>query len=77
MNYSIANGQQKRTLSVNDLAGGNAVMARNLSGGVCAIGTMTALTVSNCALPREAFQQQILQLTELQFVLHKQLHLQI
>jgi len=50
MNYSIANGQQKRTLSVNDLAGGNAVMARNLSGGVCAIGTMTALTVSNCAL---------------------------
>jgi plastocyanin len=50
MNFSLTNGQQKRTLSVNDLAGGNAVMARNLSGGVCAIGTMTALTVSNCAL---------------------------
>ncbi|HRF99754.1 MAG TPA: PKD domain-containing protein [Bacteroidia bacterium] len=50
MNYSIANGQSKRVLSVNDLAGGNAIMARNLTGGVCAIGTMTALTSSNCAL---------------------------
>jgi PKD repeat protein len=50
MNYSISNGQQKRTLSVNDLAGGNAVMTRNLSGGACAIPAMTALTASNCAL---------------------------
>ena len=44
------NGQQKRTLSVNDLSGGNAVMARNLSGCVCAIVTMAALTVRTCAL---------------------------
>ncbi len=50
MNYSISNGQQKRTLSTNDLAGGNAIMTRNLSGGACAISAMTALTASNCAL---------------------------
>jgi PKD repeat protein len=50
MNYSIANGQSKRVLSVNDLAGGNAVMTRNLTGGVCAISAMTALTASNCTL---------------------------
>jgi len=50
MNYSLTNGQQKRTLSVNDLAGGNAIMARNLSGGVCANSTMIGLTASNCAL---------------------------
>ncbi|MCF8424973.1 MAG: PKD domain-containing protein, partial [Bacteroidia bacterium] len=50
MNYSLTNGQQKRTLSVNDLAGGNAIMARNLSGGVCTNATMTGLTASNCAL---------------------------
>ena len=50
MNYSIANGQSKRVLSVNDLAGGNAVMTRNLTGGVCAISAMTALTASNCTI---------------------------
>ena len=50
MNYSIANGQSKRVLSVNDLAGGNALMTRNLTGGVCAISAMTALTASNCTI---------------------------
>ena len=50
MNYSLTNGQQKRTLSVNDLAGGNAIMARNLIGGVCSNSTMIGLTASNCAL---------------------------
>jgi PKD repeat protein len=50
MNYSISNGQSKRVLSVNDLAGGNAVMARNATGGACAIPAMTALTSSNCVL---------------------------
>ena len=50
MNFSIGNGQSKRVLSVNDLAGGNAIMARNLTGGVCSNATMTALTASNCAL---------------------------
>ncbi len=50
MNYSIANGQSKRILSVNDLAGGNAVMARNASGTVCGLTKMAPLTVSNCVL---------------------------
>ena len=50
MNYSISNGQSKRVLSVNDLAGGNAVMARNASGGACAIPAMTPLTAGNCVL---------------------------
>ena len=50
MNYSIANGQSKRVLSVNDLAGGNAVMARNASGTVCALSMMSPLTASNCVL---------------------------
>ena len=50
MNFSIGAGQTKRTLSTNDLAGGNAVMARNLSGGVCAIPAMTSLTASNCVI---------------------------
>ena len=50
MNYSIANGQSKRVLSVNDLAGGNAVMARNASGTVCGLTMMSPLTGSNCVL---------------------------
>ena len=50
MNYSIANGQSKRVLSVNDLAGGNAVMARNASGTVCGLTMMAPLTGSNCVL---------------------------
>ena len=50
MNFSIGAGQTKRTLSANDLAGGNAVMARNLSGGVCGFSAMTALTASNCVI---------------------------
>jgi PKD repeat protein len=50
MNYSIANGQSKRVLSTNDLAGGNAVMARNASGTVCGLTMMAPLTVSNCVL---------------------------
>ena len=50
MNFSISNGQSKRTLSTNDLAGGNAVMTRNLSGVICSQTMMTALTSSNCAI---------------------------
>ncbi len=50
MNYSIANGQSKRVLSTNDLAGGNAVMARNASGTVCSLTMMAPLTASNCVL---------------------------
>jgi len=48
MHYSIANGQNKRTLNVDDIAGGNAVMTRNLSGGVCSQGIMTAMSAASC-----------------------------
>jgi PKD repeat protein len=50
MNYSIGAGQSKRVLSVNDLAGGNAVMARNATGGACAIPALVPLTAGNCVL---------------------------
>jgi PKD repeat protein len=50
MHYSIANAQNKRTLNVDDINGGTAVMTRNLSGGVCGQTVMTALNSTNCAL---------------------------
>ena len=50
MHYSIANAQNKRTLNVDDVNGGNAVMARNLSGAVCGQTVMTALNSTNCVL---------------------------
>ena len=50
MNFSVSNGQSKRVLSVNDLAGGNALMTRNLTGGVCSISAMTPLTAGNCTI---------------------------
>ncbi len=49
MNYSIANAVSKRVLNVDDIAGGNAVMTRNTSGGVCAKPVMTAISASACA----------------------------
>lgn len=49
MHYSIANAQNKRTLNVDDITGGNAVMTRNLSGGVCSLGAMTALNPASCS----------------------------
>lgn len=49
MHYSIANGQNKRTLNVDDIQGGNAVMTRNLSGGVCSQGVMTAMSAALCS----------------------------
>ena len=49
MHYSIANAQNKRTLNVDDITGGNAVMTRNLSGGVCSQGAMTALSPASCS----------------------------
>ncbi len=50
MHYSIANAVNKRTLVANNLTGGNAVMTRNLSGGVCAKSAMTAIAPSTCSL---------------------------
>lgn len=50
MNYSIGPGTFNRTLSVNDLAGGNAVMARNATGGVCSLPQMIPLTLGGCTL---------------------------
>lgn len=49
MHYSIANAQDKRVLNVDDITGGNAVMTRNLSGGVCSQGVMTALNPASCS----------------------------
>jgi hypothetical protein len=48
MHYSIGNGQNKRTLNTGDITGGNAVMARSLSGGVCSQGIMTAMSAALC-----------------------------
>ncbi|MBK9285787.1 MAG: T9SS type A sorting domain-containing protein [Sphingobacteriaceae bacterium] len=50
MHYSIGGGQIKNTLNVNDIAGGNAVMTRNLSGAVCGNPIMVALTPGSCNL---------------------------
>lgn len=48
MHYSIGPAQNKRTLNVDDLAGGNSVMTRNLSGGVCSQGVMTQMSSASC-----------------------------
>ncbi len=50
MHYALSNAQNKRSLIANNIAGGTHVMARNVSGGVCAINAMTALTPSLCGL---------------------------
>jgi hypothetical protein len=50
MHWSIASNQTKFTLNANDIAGGNAVMTRNLSGPVCGNVIMTALNAGNCSL---------------------------
>jgi PKD repeat protein len=50
MHYAIANAQNKRTLNTDDINGGNAVMTRNLSGGICGKTVMTPLNSTNCAL---------------------------
>jgi hypothetical protein len=43
MHYSVSNGSQNRTLSANDLAGGNDVMSRSTTTSVCAQNIMTAI----------------------------------
>ncbi len=48
MHYSIGAAQNKRTLNAGDIAGGNAVMTRNLSGGVCSQAVMTAMSAASC-----------------------------
>ncbi|MGE0567672.1 MAG: T9SS type A sorting domain-containing protein [Bacteroidia bacterium] len=50
MHYSIGPAQNKRTLNVNEINGGNAVMTRNLSGGVCSKPVMVALAPSACSI---------------------------
>jgi PKD repeat protein len=48
MHYSISNGQSKRVLNVDDINGGTAVMARNISS-VCSQPMMVSLNSTNCA----------------------------
>lgn len=48
MHFSIANGQNKRALNVDDINGGTTEMTRNLSGGVCAQPVMTQLSSASC-----------------------------
>ena len=43
MHYSVSNGSQNRTLSANDLAGGNDVMSRSTTTSVCSQNIMTAI----------------------------------
>lgn len=43
MHYSVSNGTQNRTLSVNDLAGGNDVMSRSTTTSICSQNIMTAI----------------------------------
>jgi PKD repeat protein len=50
MHWSIGPASNKRVLQTNNLGGGNAVMARNLSGAVCGLVTMTALNAGNCTV---------------------------
>lgn len=50
MHYAISNAQNKRTPVANNIAAGNDVMTRNLSGGVCSQGTMTQIAASTCSL---------------------------
>ena len=51
MHYALSNGQSKRTLNIDDLNGGLAVMNRNAqAGGVCGNVLMTPLTSSNCSI---------------------------
>ncbi len=48
MHYAIANAVNKRTLNVDDVNGGTAVMTRNLSGGVCSQGVMVQMSSASC-----------------------------
>jgi PKD repeat protein len=50
MHWSIANAVNKRTLVTNDINGASNEMARNLSGAVCGLQTMTALAPATCSL---------------------------
>lgn len=57
MHFSIGPAVNKRTLIANNLTAGNAVMTRNLSGGVCSKPVMTALNPTTCivAVPTASF----------------------
>jgi len=50
MHYALNAGATPTLLSGNTVAGGNAVMTRNLSGAVCGQNIMVALNGGNCAL---------------------------
>lgn len=74
MHYSIGPAQNKRVLSATDIIGGNNVMSRNVSPGVCGYGAMTAISPATCSLtaPTASFNvtspictNQILTLTNL------------
>ncbi|WP_317899852.1 T9SS type A sorting domain-containing protein [Aurantibacillus circumpalustris] len=48
MHYALSNSQNKRSLITNNINGGNDVMSRNTSPGVCGKSAMSALTASIC-----------------------------
>jgi PKD repeat protein len=50
MHYSIAGGQNKRTLIAADITAGNDVMSRNTSAGICGKGNILPITASLCSV---------------------------
>ncbi len=50
MHYSIGPAQNKRVLSSTDIIGGNNVMSRNTSPGVCGQNPMTQISASTCSI---------------------------
>lgn len=50
MHYALSNAQNKRSLISNNINGGNDVMIRNVSTGVCGMNAMTALSATACSL---------------------------
>lgn len=48
MHYALANAQNKRSLITQNINGGNDVMIRNVSPGVCGMTAMTALNATIC-----------------------------
>jgi len=62
MNYSIAAGQKKSTLSTNDLAGGNYVKDKSIKMNVCSGSPMKALAANACGYtkPLSGFKTDII-----------------
>lgn len=50
MHYALSNAQNKRSLITQNINGGNDVMSRNISTGVCGMSSMVALNSSICSV---------------------------